>query len=122
MRMRVRLGAILTGIMTMLMVRVVDMQMIVGQVRMPVLVLVPLGEVQPESGHHQTTGAKQLSRDRLPKQDDSDQCTREGCDGKVGARSGSSEMPQGNHKKHQTEAITGEPDRPRGQYGGGSRH
>lgn len=64
MGMRVRFGACLRN-MIMLMVRIVDMLMIVGQRRMRVLMLVMLGEVQPKADHHQDRGQKQLNRDRL---------------------------------------------------------
>lgn len=72
MRVHVRLGTCLPAIVIMLMVRVVDMQMVVGQMRMRVLMLVKLGEVQPEADHHKDPGANQLNRYRFAKEGNRD--------------------------------------------------
>ena len=63
MHMRFRCG--LSHIVLMLVVRVVHMKVIVSQARMRMLVIVALGEVQPEADHHQNSGGKQPYRDRL---------------------------------------------------------
>jgi len=79
--MHVRLGACLPG-MNMLMVRVVDVQMGVGQQRMRVFVLVALGEVQPQADHHQNPGGNQLNRHWLAEEDNRDQGAHERCEKK----------------------------------------
>lgn len=56
MRMVVRLLAAPVEVVHMLMVRVMYMAMLVLQCLMFVLVLMPLGQMQPHAGSHQRTG------------------------------------------------------------------
>ena len=83
--MRVRGTPIPLEGMLMLMMRIVAMSMRVGQRFVSVLVLVHLGEVQPDSGGHQRRREPELPRDRLSECDDGDCSTDERRGAEIGA-------------------------------------
>ncbi len=66
-------GSRIVRIVRMLMVRVMDMLVIVRQPIVDMVVIVMLGEVQPNAAHHQRTRDKQLDRQRFPEERNSDQ-------------------------------------------------
>lgn len=85
MRMVVRLLAAPVEVVHMLMVRVMYMAMLVLQCLMFVLVLMPLGQMQPHAGSHQRTGQPEGQRGGLAQQQDSQRGADERRGREVGA-------------------------------------
>ena len=109
MSMRVRLAPI-PILVRVLMVLVVHVRMRVLDEFMDVLVLVALGEVQPDAERHEQAGRQQLPRHGVALEQHRDQSAEERRDRKIGAGARTAEMSQGEDEEHKACAIAHEAD------------
>ena len=92
-------------------VLVVDVAVLVLQALVGMLVLVPLGEMQPEA--RAPSGAPATSScagHRLAEQHDGEHGADEGREREIGAGAGGAEMAQRQHEQHQADAVAEEAD------------
>lgn len=90
--------------MEMPVVLVVDVTVFVFQDLMLVFVLVPFGQMQPETATHQQSSQRQLKRRRFAENKDRDHRSDEGREGEVSPRSCSPQVPQRQHEQNQAHA------------------
>jgi hypothetical protein len=95
MPMGVRLGRGLAGRLRVAMVLVVDVAVLVLQQLVDVLVLVPLGQMQPEAGGHQGARDQDTGRQRVAQEQDGQDRADEGRQREIGAGASGAEMAQG---------------------------
>ena len=109
-RMRMGLAGWVAGAVRVPVVRVVLMGVVVLQGRMRMVVLVPLGQMQPEAEAHEAAGHEQASGQGLAQQEDGERRADERGQGEVGAGAGGAEVAQGQHEQSEAEAVAGETD------------
>lgn len=105
-------------------VRVVRVFVLVFQRCVKVLMLMPLGQVQPHAERHQRAGDRQLHRHRLTENHDRQQRAEKWRDAEVGRSACGTEVTQADDEQHKAHAISGQahgeraadrgPRRPRG--------
>ena len=124
MRVAVRLAAIPVEIVFVLVMRVVNVWMGVFERLVRVLMLVTLGQMQPDPNPHQRGGDPERRRRRFAQQQDGDGGTDERRGGELGAGAGRAQATQRPHKKYQAQAVTYQAHghgRARGRPGGQGR-
>ena len=96
--------------MAVLVVLIVHMNVLMLHRLMGVLVMVLLGQVEPEPDGHQRTTSQERYRDRLAQQQDRRAGADKRCQRVVSAGSGSPQVPQGQHEERQRDAVAEEPE------------
>ena len=81
-------------------VLVVDVAVFVFQGIMLVVMLMPLGQVQPKTATHQQPCQRQLKRQEFAEKKDRDDRSDEGREREVGSRPCSPKMPQRQHEQN----------------------
>ena len=92
--MAVRLGAIPVEIVLVLVMHIVNVWVDVFEWLMRVLMLVTLGQMQPNSNAHQEGRDPERRGRGLVQQQDGDGGTDEGCRGEIGAGAGRAQIAQ----------------------------
>ena len=106
----VRLAGRCTWIVSMLVVGVVAVAVLVLQRFMGVLVLMPLGEMQPEAERHKEARDHEVGRNGLAEQGDGEDRAHERRQREIGAGPRRAEMAQREHEQGEADAIAEEAD------------
>ena len=104
---RVRFARWLCTIMAMLVVLVMHVPMLVGNLLVPMLVLVALRQMKPNAEGHERTGRNDLDRHRFPQKQHRDKPSEKWSQREVGPRPSGTDVPKGNDKEHQADTIAG---------------
>ena len=105
----VRLPRGLASVVRVPVVLIVNVAMRVHHGVMGMLVLVSLGQMQPDAGAHQRARHEELRSDGLSHDEHRDDGAEERGEGEVRAGPGGSDVPEGHHEQHQADAVAGQP-------------
>src|SRR5258708_33404298 len=94
--------------MLVLMLFVMNVSMVVLDRFMLMLVLVSLGQVQPDANSHQSSSDHKLISQTIAQDQKRDQCTDEGRQRKVRTRSCGADMPKRQNEQGEAHPITKE--------------
>lgn len=111
-RMGVRLAAVPGGIMLVPMMFVMHMFMRMRHRIMGMNMCMTLCQMQPDARPHQHARRPEPCARRFAEQEQRHCGADERCGGKVGAGPGGAELLQGQHKKHEAQAVAAKPDQP----------
>jgi hypothetical protein len=89
-----------------LMMGAVRVGMFMKHLFVPMIMLVTLGQVQPDAPGHESRGGQEPDGDLFPEQDDTHQAADKGRHRKIGPGAGHAEMPQRPDEQHQAGAVT----------------
>ena len=110
MRMRVRLSRWVIRRVQVPMVLVVAVEMFVLQRLVPMFVLMPLRQMEPDAESHQCPAQQEPPRNRLVKDGDGDYRADEWSRREIGRGARGPEVSQREDKEHQTQSITEKPN------------
>lgn len=88
---------------------VMNVAVLVAERRMFVLVLMPLGQMEPHADAHEHPGGDELQVDRLAKPNHGNDRSDEGRRGIIRPRAGGSEMAQCDNEQHQAQSVAEQP-------------
>src|SRR5207249_3577460 len=91
---------------SMLMMFVVHVPMVMFQRRVPVLVRVPFGKMEPYPTPHQHCGDQKVDRGALAQSQYRDNCSNKGSEREIGTCPGRADVPQCQNKEHKAHPIT----------------
>lgn len=111
MPMRVRFARRIFGRMAVLVVLVVTVEVFMLQRFMDVLVFVPLGNVQPDTGEHERSGDAKRPIEVALSDCEGERSTRKWRRGEISSRASRAEMAQRQHEKDEAHPVAEETDR-----------
>ena len=111
---RVGLPRWLGANMVVLVVLVMHVPMLVGNLLVPMFVLVALRQMKPDAEGHEGTGCNDPDRHRFPQNEHGDQPPEEGSQREVRPGPSRSDVSKCNDKEHQADTVAGKSDNHRG--------
>ena len=98
-------------------VLVMDVRVIVFDLVVDMLMVVVLGQVEPDAKPHQNRRRGQPDRYRLPEDRQGGDASDEGSRREIGPGAGGANVPQGDHEQHEADAVAQQPDQHRRRCG-----